>query len=199
MNKICAKCKLPKPLDEFKSNVKYADGLFCWCKLCEKLYRHQHYIDNKEKCLDQQRERIRKNPEKYYKIRHDYNKNNRDKFKVWKSKWRAKVKDDPAFKLGHAISNNLRHALKEKKAGRHWEILLGYTVEDLIQHIDNLLTNGMTWENYGSYWHLDHVKPKSWFKYQSTNDPAFKECWALSNLQPMVALDNMKKRNYWAG
>lgn len=44
----------------------------------------------------------------------------------------------------------------------------------------------MTWENYGKNgWHIDHIIPKSFFKFDSQEHPAFKACWALSNLQPL--------------
>jgi hypothetical protein len=156
-------------------------------------------MKHKETCAEKQREYIEKNREKRYKITSAYNKKNREKFRVWKAKYRAKMKDDPCYKLGHAMSSNLRHALKTKKDGYHWEILVGYTIEDLIQHITKLLTNGMNLQNYGSYWHIDHITPKSWFKYQTTTDPQFKECWSLSNLQPMLATENMRKRNCYKG
>jgi hypothetical protein len=57
----------------------------------------------------------------------------------------------------------------------------------------------MTWENYGSFWHVDHITPKSWFKYESIKDAKFKECWALSNLQPKLRMDNIRKGNRFSG
>ena len=57
----------------------------------------------------------------------------------------------------------------------------------------------MSWENYGSYWHIDHIKPDSRFIYESVEDIEFKKCWALSNLQPLKAEDNLKKSNKWNG
>lgn len=93
----------------------------------------------------------------------------------------------------------MHHALKAKKAGRKWEDLVGYTLQDLINHIDPLLGETMTWENYGSVWHVDHITPKSWFKYDSVNDPQFKACWALSNLQPKLKMDNIRKGNRFKG
>jgi hypothetical protein len=53
----------------------------------------------------------------------------------------------------------------------------------------------MTMENYGSYWHIDHIKPRSLFTYTSIEDEQFKKCWALSNLQPLEALENIRKGN----
>ena len=50
----------------------------------------------------------------------------------------------------------------------------------------------MTWYNHGD-WHVDHVIPLSFFKYDSTDDVEFKFCWSLENLQPLWAEDNISK------
>lgn len=90
-------------------------------------------------------------------------------------------------------------ALKAKKAGRKWEGLVGYTLESLIEHIESKFTDGMTWDNYGETWHVDHIIPKSWFKYTSAEDPKFTECWSLANLQPKLKTDNLRKNNRFIG
>jgi len=46
---------------------------------------------------------------------------------------------------------------------------------------------------------MDHIIPKSWFKFSDANDIQFKECWKLSNLQPKWAVDNIKKGNKFIG
>ena len=56
----------------------------------------------------------------------------------------------------------------------------------------------MTWENQGSYWHIDHIKPKSLFEYDSIDHPEFKKCWSLDNLQPLEAKENMRKNNKYS-
>ena len=50
----------------------------------------------------------------------------------------------------------------------------------------------MNWNNYGK-WHIDHVRPDRSFNYKSVKDKEFQECWALKNLQPLWAIDNLKK------
>jgi hypothetical protein len=75
---------------------------------------------------------------------------------------------------------------------------LGYKPEDLIKHLESLFQLGMTWDNYGQ-WHIDHVVPESWFLYISEDDEEFKKCWALSNLQPLWAKQNIDKSNKYAG
>lgn len=53
----------------------------------------------------------------------------------------------------------------------------------------------MNWNNYGSYWVIDHKKPKSLFKYYNPEDQAFRDCWCLANLQPLEVKENLNKSN----
>ena len=50
----------------------------------------------------------------------------------------------------------------------------------------------MTWQNYGE-WHLDHIHPRAAHCYENSDDPDFKRCWALENLQPLWASENKIK------
>lgn len=86
------------------------------------------------------------------------------------------------------------HSLRGKKNGAHWQFIVGYTVQDLKDHLGSLFQNGMSWGNYGQ-WHIDHIRPVSLFSFKSYKDKQFKQCWALSNLQPLWAEDNLRKGN----
>ena len=88
-------------------------------------------------------------------------------------------------------------ALKGKKAGRKWEDLAGYTIEDLIKHLENQFDNKINWSNYGFYWHIDHIKPKSLFSFKTPKDSEFQKCWALNNLQPLEKIANIRKYNHY--
>ena len=97
--------------------------------------------------------------------------------------------------LRHRIGTALRSSMKKgEKAGRSQEMLLGYTRKELAAHLESLFTEGMTWEKFmkGEI-HIDHVIPVSYFRPDSADSPEFKACWALSNLQPLWATDNLKK------
>ena len=55
---------------------------------------------------------------------------------------------------------------------------------------------GMSWDNYGKYgWHVDHRIPVSSFNIISYDCDDFRKCWALENLQPLWAIDNIRKGN----
>lgn len=99
------------------------------------------------------------------------------------------------------MSHAIREGVKSKgiKKNSSWQQLVGYGVKELKEHLEKQFTPEMTWENHGSYWHIDHIRPKSWFNFTSTNDPEFIKCWALDNLQPLPKMLNLKKNNKWEG
>lgn len=109
--------------------------------------------------------------------------------------------------LKGGLDNRMRTAiylaLKGNKAGRSWESLVGYTIDDLKIHLEKQFDKNMSWDNCGKYeegkfrWHIDHIKPKSLFKYKNPEDKEFKECWVLKNLRPLEAVENMRKSNHY--
>jgi len=117
----------------------------------------------------------------------------------WGMLSKRKEKIDIRYRISRRMSNFLWWALKGKKNGRSWESLVGYTANDLIQHLEKQFDDKMSWDNYGSYWHIDHIKPKSLFAYISESDEEFRKCWALTNLQPLEAKANIKKFNHYYG
>ena len=68
---------------------------------------------------------------------------------------------------------------------------LGYSIDDLKNHLQKQFDHKMTWDNYGIYWHIDHIIPQSCLPYQSMSDDNFKKCWSLSNLRPLDAKTNI--------
>lgn len=95
-------------------------------------------------------------------------------------------------KLEVRIASLMGYSLKGRKAGCKWESLVGYTLRDLMAHLESKFSAGMSWLNIGE-WHIDHRRPRSVFVYDSPTDPEFQACWALANLQPLWAVDNMTK------
>ena len=100
----------------------------------------------------------------------------------------------PKNRLHAIIGSRIRASLLggERKAGRSWETLVGWTREELIVHLERQFVRGMSWENYGK-WHLDHIIPVSAFHFASSYDDEFMACWALTNLRPLWATENLRK------
>lgn len=76
----------------------------------------------------------------------------------------------------------------------HTEELIGCSMEYLRQHLEGQFTEGMAWDNYGkSGWHVDHIIPLSYFDLMDPEQQ--KRAWHYTNLQPLWAVDNLKKNN----
>jgi hypothetical protein len=85
------------------------------------------------------------------------------------------------------------HRSEGSKEGERTFDYLPYTVEELREHLEAQFDGKMSWENYGSYWHIDHIFPQSRLPFDSLDHPNFQKCWALSNLQPLEAKANQSK------
>lgn len=103
-----------------------------------------------------------------------------------------RLQSDPKYKLNTLISHSIRESIKGNKMGRPWELLVGYSIDDLMNHLEKQFIPGMVWENYGK-WHIDHIIPISAFNFNKPEHIDFKRCWALNNLQPLWAKDNLTK------
>lgn len=133
----------------------------------------------RKKQLDSSYEWKRRNPDK-----------NRD------SQKRA-IKKRKAEDHGFKVACNLRHRLKEimgkvKKGGtEHRNNLTGCTTRQLAKHLESQFKRGMTWDNYGSHWHVDHILPCASFDHTCPRQRA--QCWHWTNLRPLEAKKNMAK------
>lgn len=106
------------------------------------------------------------------------------------------------MRINNVIGSSVAQSLRGLKNNRAWQSLVGYTIVQLKERLESLFAHGMGWDNYGIWrpggplrWHVDHIKPKSSFTFASAEDPQFRECWSISNLQPLWGPDNLSKSN----
>ena len=104
-----------------------------------------------------------------------------------------KRRSNPKVRFEGVISRRVAEALNGSKARRRVFALLGYSAQELRDHIESLFLPGLSWGNYGSAWHLDHKIPLVAHNYTSADHLDFRRAWALSNLQPLWASDNISK------
>jgi hypothetical protein len=140
------------------------------------------YEQNKEHRKEYLKEYREKNIDNIRKTKRDYERNRKA--------------SDPLYKLISNFRTAIYQVLKEnnvEKNGHYFDIL-GYTPEELINHLEKQFTEGMTWENYGEF-HIDHKLPISSFNIKEIGDEEFMKCWSLDNLQPMWGEENIRKSN----
>jgi hypothetical protein len=148
-----------------------------------KEYRQKYYIENKDTIIEGGRER-----------RNNYAKQRR--------------LTDPTFKMREFVSKSIWRELEKNggnKNGQSVMDFLSYTIEDFMSHLQHQFEPWMTWSNHGKYnkktwndndqetwkWQIDHIIPHSTFHYTSMDCQEFRECWALSNLRPLNAKQNV--------
>lgn len=152
-----------------------------------------------DKNIDRAKEASKKyrenNREKRRELAYSWRKKNPERWRTICKKYEAKINKQPKRKLNINVSCMIRNALKANKTGRHWETLTGYTLEQLIKHLEKQFDKNMTWDNYGSYWSVDHILPLSVHNFTEPENIDFKRAWALKNLRPLEKIANIKKSN----
>ncbi len=186
--RMCSRCGTTKPSSEFHKSSTAKDGLCSHCKSCERERKAKYRSENKEKIRAQGQAQYAANPEKRRDSHRRWAKRNPEKLKEIKRRYRQSAKGKVEANIRGYIHKTIKKGYKYKPTFE----ALGYTPGELIQHLEKRFLPGMTWDNYGE-WHIDHIIPLSAFNYSTTKHIDFKRAWALSNLQPLWAADNIRK------
>ena len=158
-----------------------------------KIYDMIKYQKNKEKILLKRKEYRKLNKEKIRLLKKKYQQKNKNKINNYHNNYmKTRKKIDIDFKLKCNLRTRIYFALKKNIKSIHTMELLGCTIDQLKEHLQSKFVNGMTWNNYGK-WHVDHIRPCASFDMSDTKQQ--RECFHYSNLQPLWAEDNIKKRD----
>lgn len=114
-----------------------------------------------------------------------------DEAKAKRRAYKAKRKIlDPAGRIKDALRTRLYKFVRGKYSSgiKH---LLGCSWGQLRAHLEAKFRDGMTWENYGTFWHIDHIVPCA--AYDHKKPQQVRQCWHFSNLRPLLAIENLKK------
>lgn len=181
--------------------------------------RRRYYLANKERCLTHSREwrlahleECKKRDREYYE-RHkderwrkmkDYYIANRDAIRKQRTEYyqrnlqtmrdRAKMwrDGDVRRRIDASLRRRVRMAIG---SGSGYSDLLGCDIEMVLEWFEyhfNLDSHmDMSWDNYGTHWHIEHVTPVSSF--DVTNDDDVNRCFHWTNTRPLPAKLNMKK------
>lgn len=154
----------------------------------------QHKDDRKEKAMMHRQEN-----KEYYKLYYK-----KDSYKLYQKKRRQgdsyreserirnneKYKNDIQFKLRKVLRNRLRGCVKENYKGKMLD-LLQCDIDSFKKWIEYQFTSEMTWDNYGTYWHIDHCIPCASFDLSSIDEQ--KKCFCWKNMRPLKADENIIK------
>lgn len=117
--------------------------------------------------------------------------------KVWK---KDRYKNNNNYKIRCIISSAVRRSLKGMKKGDSIKNILGYTIEELKEHLEHQFEDWMNWDNLGltatkekETWQIDHIIPVNTFNIKKIGDEEFRKCWALDNLRPLDSYINNRR------
>ena len=199
--KNCIKCNIEKEEIDFPKNGKYIKNI---CKKCIKIYSKNYRIKNKEEISIKNKKYYKDNKEEISIKNKVYYLNNKGKRRKY---YRNKYNNDIMFRVKQTVSRLINYSLTSRfltKNGDSCLNYLQYTIQELKEHLEKQFEPWMNWNNHGRYisktwkdndqstwtWRIDHIIPHSTFHYNSMEDQAFKDCWALSNLCPLNAKQN---------
>jgi len=176
----------------------------------------QYYADNRDKIIKDVKNYREENKDAIGEYKKEYYQENKDRIKEYQIVNKDKIqksaneqrkerrKNDPSFKMRTYVSNSIRDVLKGRKNSGTWKNL-HYTPQQLKEHLERQFEPWMTWQNHGKFdpttwndndsrtwtWQIDHIIPQSDLPYTSMEDDNFKKCWALENLRPLSAKQNV--------
>lgn len=157
------------------------------CKLCRNENDKKRYHNNPE----EREKRLNRN---YKYAKSDKGHKTR---RVWEKQWYQESIKDPIFRFNHSLESNFKRwfLLKGNKGVRleRIEEIVGINKNKFRDYISDKFIEDMRWDNYGSYWHLDHILPKSLFN--SNRIKEVKICWNYRNLRPLKEKENLVKLN----
>ena len=181
----------------------------------EKEYNKKWKQENKDKVKEYHKKYRQENKEEIKEYLKKYYEENKEERKEYQKKYGQENKEkinehnkeryhtDPCYKLRDIVRKLINQALKGGKGGESFLPYVDWTTPELKEHLESQFEDWMTWDNHGvlhpteKRWHIDHIKPQSVMLegVTSMDDPKFRECWALENLQPLEARENISKGN----
>lgn len=106
----------------------------------------------------------------------------------WNNKYRN---SSPEWKMKRILRKRIRRAINQQGVRKKTQLSLGCDIKFLRAYLETRFEKGMIWDNYGSGWHIDHVKPLASFDLSKKSEQL--KANHYTNLQPLWASDNLSK------
>lgn len=187
MEKECTKCRRSKPLECFWFNEK-RKSYHARCTPCKSADTKKYHNVTKEKKAQydmRYRERHADELKKKKKLEYECNK---EKYIARQ----LKIQQSLLGKIKHNIRTRIGNAVTRKSNSS--SELLGCDIQFYLRYLSHLFEEGMSWNNYGVYWQIDHVNCLA--NFDLTREEQQKAAFNWKNTRPLATKENLsKKRN----
>lgn len=158
---------------------------------------HRRYLANPSKYIATVKRYQKRHPKRVAAQKRKYRVNNRIAVRCAQNKWQARQMSNLEFRIKKLLRGRICIAIRAvdgaKKCDKTMQ-MLGCSINDFRIYIESRFEPGMTWDNYGKVWHVDHIMPCAIF--DLTKPEHQRRCFHFSNMQPLFVSENMKK-NRW--
>ena len=201
--RFCVACKNLMLIPSFDLYVKKGKlELRTKCSECYAKAKHNYEV-NREKILERSRKYKKDNKEVLDAKRKEYLKANKEyvqmREKVYWDQNRQRLnemmadyqKNNVHIRLKNKASSRIRDYIRKSMTTK--EYMGCKDMQIVMEWLEFRFVEGMNWNNFGSYWQMDHVLPVKRF---NMDDPADVEvCFSWKNLQPLERLANIAKHD----
>jgi len=200
ITKICDKCNCIKTIDKYRKYTYKENSYSITCKKCLNELDKKRKINKRKQKLENSTHKCEKcNEEKSFihfaKLKKFYKK------KICLSCYPSFLKEQKTEWCKNERNNNLNYRLKKSIAARLRAVLnketstmnyIGCNIQFLREWFEFNFTDEMSWDNYGSFWSIDHIIPVS--KFDLIDETQKNKCWNWTNLVPVQVNYNSSKR-----
>lgn len=165
------------------------------CEINDLNKRRANDQEFKNREAELRRERYKINREEYLINQKEYK--DSEKFREWSRRYHKKKRqEDMEWVLRKSLRDRFYHALTKGTKADSAVRLIGCTIRELKNYLEEKFTEGMSWENYGK-WHIDHIRPC--ISFDLTDHEQQRQCFHYTNLQPLWGYENQSKGGVWNG
>ena len=190
--KQCTMCNAIKPFSEF-ALISGGPRMNSYCKDCGRGLCRSYKARNKEK-IAKYNKKYKADPVNKIticKYNHDYSLENRKEIQTRHTAYLAnKRKNDPNYKATVDLRLNLWIFWKDKYC-ENFRKILGCSYIFFKKWIIFQFDENMSLDNYGTYWHFDHVNPCKNFNLTILKNQM--KCFHWSNTRPFEKIENKKR------
>ena len=201
MDKVCDQCKISKSLNKYR---KYTDRENSYSKTCKACLNER----DKERKRNLRKKRLETVMVKCEKCNEDKPLKEFSKLKKFykkkiclvcypkflteqKTEWcRKERQSNINYRLKKSLAARLRTVLVKNDTTMNY---IGCNIQYLREWFEYNFTEEMNWDNYGSYWSIDHIIPVC--KFDLTIEDEKLKCWNWSNLMPVTIKYNSSKKD----
>lgn len=166
-----------------------------------KNHNKKYYEEHKNEIKQYQKEYNESHKNEKHEYNQEYYKTHKDEIKTYNKSYKPRrnelrnerKQNDEQYKILENCRNRIYYALKGCTKSCKTIELLGCTTKFLKEWFEFQFYDGMNWDNYGEYWHVDHVKPCTSFDLVDSEEQ--KICFNWRNLAPLRANKNLSKSN----